>query len=66
MQNHGAIATGKDLAQAVLNAIQLEWFASVYYHARMAGTPSILSAEQLATVAERAQAIRYGMQEAPR
>jgi L-fuculose-phosphate aldolase len=66
MQNHGAIATGKDLAQAVLNAIQLEGFASVYYHARLAGDPSILTAEQLDTVAQRARAIRYGGQEAPR
>ena len=66
MQNHGAVATGKDLAQAVLNAIQLEWFASVYYHARLAGEPSILTEEQLATVAERARAIRYGLLEPPR
>jgi L-fuculose-phosphate aldolase len=64
MQNHGAVATGADLAQAVLNAIQLEWFASVYYHARLVGSPSILSEEQLATVADQAHAMRYGLPEA--
>jgi L-fuculose-phosphate aldolase len=58
MQNHGAIATGRDLAQAVVNAIQLEWLASVYYHARLAGSPSILSAEQLADVAEQSRAMK--------
>jgi L-fuculose-phosphate aldolase len=58
MQNHGAVATGADLAQAVLNAIQLEWFASVYYHARLAGSPSILTAEQLADVAEQSRAMK--------
>jgi L-fuculose-phosphate aldolase len=58
MQNHGAVALGGDLAQAVLNAIQLEWFASVYYHARVAGSPSILSAEQLADVAEQSRAMK--------
>jgi L-fuculose-phosphate aldolase len=58
MQNHGAVATGADLAQAVLNAIQLEWLASVYYHARLAGSPSILTAEQLADVAEQSRAMK--------
>jgi L-fuculose-phosphate aldolase len=66
MRNHGAVATGSDLAQAVLNAIQLEWFASIYYHARLAGSPSILTAEQLDTVAQRAHAVRYGLLDAPR
>jgi L-fuculose-phosphate aldolase len=65
MRNHGAVATGSDLAQAVLNAIQLEWLASVYYHARAAGSPSILTAEQLATVAEQSRAMRSGGPEAP-
>ena len=58
MQNHGALAVGADLAQAVLNAIQLEWLASVYYHARLAGTPSILSPAQLADVAEQSLAMK--------
>jgi L-fuculose-phosphate aldolase len=43
MANHGAIVCGRDLPHAVGLAVTLEWLASVYYHARLAGSPHILS-----------------------
>ena len=44
MANHGAVVAGRDIEHAVALAIQLEWLASVYYHALCAGTPRTLSA----------------------
>jgi L-fuculose-phosphate aldolase len=61
MANHGAVVAGRDVEHAVALAEQLEWVASVYYHARLAGTPSILSAEQLAAVVEQSRTLRYGL-----
>jgi hypothetical protein len=43
-------------------AIQLEWLASVYYHARVAGTPRVLSASELAAVVDQIRALRYGLE----
>jgi L-fuculose-phosphate aldolase len=66
MANHGAVALGKSAAHAVEQAQQLEWWASVYWHARVfAGVggvgaePAILSEAQLADVAEQHRALRY-------
>jgi len=63
MANHGAVVAGRDMEHAVALAIQLEWLASVYYHALCAGTPRILSDAQLHEVVEQAQALRYGVRE---
>ena len=63
MANHGAVVAGRDIRHAVALAIQLEWLASVYYHALCAGTPRILSDAQLHEVVEQAQALRYGLRE---
>ena len=60
MANHGAVVTGRDIEHAVAKALQLEWLASVYYHALCAGTPRILSAAQLEDVVDRIKALRYG------
>ncbi|HEY5429560.1 MAG TPA: class II aldolase/adducin family protein [Solirubrobacteraceae bacterium] len=65
MANHGAVVAGRDIEHAVALAIGLEWLASVYYHALCAGTPRILSDDQLHDVTEQAQALRYGLQETP-
>jgi L-fuculose-phosphate aldolase len=53
MANHGAIVCGRDLTQAVGLAITLEWLASVYYHARLAGSPHILGEADLDAVRDQ-------------
>jgi L-fuculose-phosphate aldolase len=55
MANHGAVVTAATPAAAVAQAQQLEWWASVYWHARVFGTPAILSDGDLAAVAEQAR-----------
>ena len=64
MANHGAVVAGRDIEHAVALAIQLEWLASIYYHALCAGT-RILTDAQLDDVAEQAQALRYGLEGSP-
>jgi L-fuculose-phosphate aldolase len=61
MANHGAVVTGRDMAEAVSKAILLEWLASLYYHARVFGSPNILSADELEAVRARARELRYGV-----
>jgi L-fuculose-phosphate aldolase len=63
MANHGAVVAGRDIEHAVALAIQLEWLASIHYHALCAGSPRILSAEQLEAVIEQARAIDYGLEQ---
>lgn len=65
MANHGAVVAGRDIEHAVALAIQLEWLASVYYHALCVGTPRILSDAQLRDVVQQAGALRYGLQGTP-
>ena len=60
MANHGAVVTGRDIEHAVTNALQLEWLASVYYHALCAGTPRTLTTEQLDEVIGQIKALQYG------
>lgn len=59
MANHGAVVLGRTAAHAVEQAQQLEWWAAVYWHARALGEPALLSAAQLAEVAEQHRALRY-------
>ncbi len=63
MANHGAVVAGRSIEHAVSLAIQLEWLASVYYHALLVGSPKLLSAAQLDEVVNRAAALRYGGEE---
>jgi L-fuculose-phosphate aldolase len=60
LRNHGALTYGATLEQAYDRARTLEWLASVYWHARMAGRPKTLTAAQLDEVREATRAIRYG------
>jgi L-fuculose-phosphate aldolase len=60
LRNHGALTYGATLEQAYDRARTLEWLASVYWHARMAGRPRTLTAAQLDEVREATRAIRYG------
>jgi L-fuculose-phosphate aldolase len=62
MANHGAVATGRDVPHAVAMAVQLEWAASVFYHARIAGEPRILSTSDLDAVREQVRVLRYAME----
>jgi L-fuculose-phosphate aldolase len=63
MANHGAVVAGRDVEHAVALAIQLEWLASIHYHALCAGTPRTLSAGQLDEVVQHARDIDYGRQQ---
>ena len=63
MANHGAVATGRTIEHAVEQAEQLEWLASVYWHARALGAPTILGDAQLAEVVEQSRSLRYGFTE---
>ncbi|MFC4909824.1 class II aldolase/adducin family protein [Actinomadura gamaensis] len=53
MANHGAVALGRDLDEAVENALLLEWLCGVYISARTLGEPRTLSGAQLGDVLER-------------
>lgn len=53
MQNHGATTLGATLAEAMEHAITLEWLCTVYLSAKQAGTPNLLSRDELDEVAER-------------
>jgi L-fuculose-phosphate aldolase len=50
MANHGAVVVASTLDRAVEQARQLEWLASIYWHARVFGTPALLGDEQLGAV----------------
>ncbi len=65
MANHGALVAGRDIAQAVDMAMQLEWLCSVYYHAMVAGQPKLLSEADLDAVVQQSRAMRYGLEAAP-
>jgi len=59
LQNHGAVTFAGAVERAVDLAIQLEWLASVAYHAMLAGEPALLDDAQLARVAEQSRSLRY-------
>ena len=59
MANHGMVAAGADLDEAMWAAVELETLARQYYHARAAGEPNILPDEEVAVVLERFES--YGL-----
>jgi L-fuculose-phosphate aldolase len=59
LQNHGAVAFGASLQEAYDRVQLLEWLAEVYWRARLAGTPRILSAAELDAHREQARRHRY-------
>ncbi|HUA29977.1 MAG TPA: class II aldolase/adducin family protein [Streptosporangiaceae bacterium] len=59
LQNHGAVAYGTTLQEAYDRVQLLEWLAEVYWRARLAGTPRILSAAELDAHREQARRHRY-------
>jgi L-fuculose-phosphate aldolase len=59
LQNHGAVAYGASIDEAYDRALLLEWLAEVYWRARLAGSPRILSDAELDAVREAARRHRY-------
>jgi L-fuculose-phosphate aldolase len=53
LANHGAVCLGRDLDEAATATRLLESLAHTYYHARVAGTPVILPADEMQRVTER-------------
>jgi L-fuculose-phosphate aldolase len=54
MQNHGAVAIGPGLDQALAGARLLEWLCQVYVQAKMVGEPRVLTEEERSAVIGRA------------
>lgn len=59
LQNHGAVAYGASIDEAYDRALLLEWLAEVYWRARLAGSPRILSDAELDAVRDAARQHRY-------
>lgn len=60
MANHGSVAVGAGLGQAVENALLLEWLAQLHHRASALGTPRPLTDEQQVAVIEAAIRRKYG------
>ena len=60
MENHGMVAAGADLDEAMWAAVELETLARQYYYARTAGEPNILPDDEIAVVREKFK--DYGLQ----
>ena len=60
MANHGSVAIGASLAQAVEHAQLLEWLAALHHRASALGTPRTLTAAQQSAVVEAALRRGYG------
>lgn len=58
LANHGMVALGSSLPQALRLAAEVETLASQYWHAAQLGTPHVLDREELARV--RARFAEYG------
>ncbi|WP_134739814.1 class II aldolase/adducin family protein [Nocardioides sp. 503] len=60
MANHGSVAIGGDLTQAVEHALLLEWLATLHHRASVLGTPRTLTEADQAAVVAAAIARSYG------
>jgi L-fuculose-phosphate aldolase len=60
MANHGAVAVGSTLREAVENALLLEWCCELFQRASALGTPRVLDEAQQAAVVEAALSRGYG------
>jgi L-fuculose-phosphate aldolase len=60
MRNHGSVAYGTDLAQAVERIELLEWLAEAYYRSASIGTPKTLTDAEMLDVVATARATGYG------
>ncbi|MBL8588675.1 MAG: class II aldolase/adducin family protein [Methylobacteriaceae bacterium] len=57
--NHGMIACGTDLGQAMWRAVELETLARMYYSALAVGRPVILPDDEIARIVERFRGYGY-------
>jgi len=53
LANHGILALGGDVAEALALAVEVETLAQMYAQARLLGAPVVLDAEEMARVHER-------------
>jgi len=60
MANHGSVAIGADLAQAVEHALLLEWLAALHHRASALGAPKTLTDAQQTAVIEASLRRGYG------
>ncbi len=66
MANHGSVAIGATLEQAVEHTLLLEWLATLHHRASALGTPRTLTDDQQTAVIEAALRRGYGTkQESP-
>ena len=63
MANHGSVAVGATLDQAVENALLLEWLATLHHRATALGTPHVLTEEEQSDVITQAISRNYGTQQ---
>jgi L-fuculose-phosphate aldolase len=61
MQNHGSIAYGSTMDQAVERLELLEWLAELYWRASSMGTPRVLTDKDFENIIVAAMAGRYGV-----
>ena len=60
MANHGSVAVGATVENALDNALLLEWLCTLYRDASVVGTPAVLDDEQQEAVVTAALERRYG------
>ncbi len=63
MGNHGSVAVGGRLDQAVEHAVLLEWLATLHHRASALGEPRVLTNDEQEQVVLAALARNYGTQE---
>ena len=61
LANHGMIAAGKNLSQAMWLAVELETLARQYWHTLQIGGPVLLSDEDVREAAEKFGVTGYGL-----
>ncbi|MFJ9567556.1 class II aldolase/adducin family protein [Streptomyces fuscichromogenes] len=60
LRNHGSVACGRSLDEAVEHAEMTEWVCDVYLAAKSLGEPSLLTSQDLEEVAGQATRLAYG------
>jgi len=65
LQNHGAVAVGRDVEQAYDRARLLEWLAELYYRSSLLGSPRVLSPAELDAFDAQVAALAYGATDRP-
>ena len=64
LSNHGMVATGPDLREAMWLAVELETLCTQYALALQIGTPRVLEAEEIEKTVEKFK--EYGLRRKPR